>query len=250
MRSLSRAARSRAGDAAMKVIAEKTKGRSPRRRTFWIAGITVVVLAAGVVLWHRSEPAPHAAARTAPPVPVTVTTVARRDVPIFLQGLGTVQASNTIAVRSQIDGKLQSVNFVEGQEVHQGDTLAVIDPRALQAALTQAVAKKAQEQALLVAAQKELTRFKTLAAKNCESQRACGTRATRARRLPRFRRWRRSARPKAILPGGSTPTAPPSSAPPRRRHSTTMSPSCPRVPPPARRSWSTASLGCRPVRAS
>jgi multidrug efflux system membrane fusion protein len=154
----------------MKVIAEKTKGRSPRRRTFWIAGITVVVLAAGVVLWHRSEPAPHAAARTAPPVPVTVTTAARRDVPIFLQGLGTVQASNTIAIRSQIDGKLQSVNFTEGQEVHMGDTLALIDPRALQAALDQAVAKKAQDQAQLVAALKDLERFKTLVLKNAETQ--------------------------------------------------------------------------------
>ena len=63
---------------------------------------------------------------------------------------------NTIAIRSQIDGKLKSVDFVEGQEVHKGDTLAVIDPRALQAALDQAVAKKAQDQAQLVAAQKDL----------------------------------------------------------------------------------------------
>jgi multidrug efflux system membrane fusion protein len=153
----------------MKVIAEKTKGRSTRRRTLWIAGITVVLLAGGMVLWGKSETAPRAAARPAP-IPVTVTTAARRDVPIFLQGLGTVQASNTIAIRSQIDGKLQSVNFTEGQEVHKGDTLALIDPRALQAALDQAVAKKAQDQAQLVAALKDLERFKTLVLRNAETQ--------------------------------------------------------------------------------
>jgi len=82
---------------------------------------------------------------------------------VFLDALGTVQASNTIAVRSQIDGPLQSVNFTEGQEVHQGDTLAVIDPRPLRAALDQAVAKKGEDQAQLVSAQKDLERSKQLA---------------------------------------------------------------------------------------
>jgi multidrug efflux system membrane fusion protein len=134
-----------------------------------MAGVAVVIVAAGVVLWRRSEPAPRAASQP-PPVPVTVAAVARRDVPIFLQGLGTVQASNTIAIRSQIDGKLQSVNFTEGQEVHKGDTLAMIDPRALQASLDQAVAKKAQDQAQLGAALKDLERFKTLVLKNAETQ--------------------------------------------------------------------------------
>src|SRR4029077_11748300 len=110
------------------------------------------------------------AAAQPPAVPVTVATVVRRDVPIFLQGLGTVQASNTIAIRSQIDGKLKSVDFVEGQEVHKGDTLAVIDPRALQAALDEVVAKKAQDQAQSIAAQKDLDRFKTLVLRNAETQ--------------------------------------------------------------------------------
>jgi membrane fusion protein, multidrug efflux system len=151
----------------MKTMAEKTKGPSPRR-LFWIAGLAVAI-AAGVMLWRWAEPPPRAASEP-PAVPVTVAMVARRDVPIFLQGLGTVQASNTIAIRSQIDGKLQSVDFVEGQEVHKGDTLAVIDPRALRAALDQAVAKKAQDQAQMVAARKDLDRFKTLVLKNAETQ--------------------------------------------------------------------------------
>jgi len=130
--------------------------------------IAVATGAASFVLWHRAQPVAHAA--TSPAVPVTVSAVARRDVPIFLDSLGTVQASNTVAVHSQIDGKLQSVAFVEGQEVHKGDTLAVIDPRALQAALDQAIAKKAQDQAQLIAAQKDLDRFKTLVAKAAETQ--------------------------------------------------------------------------------
>jgi multidrug efflux system membrane fusion protein len=151
----------------MKAITEKTKGRSPRR-FYWAAGIAVVITAT-IGFWRWNEPAPRAASKP-PAVPVTVATVAHRDVPIFLQGLGTVQASNTIAIRSQIDGKLQSVDFVEGQEVHRGDTLAVIDPRALRAALDQAVAKTAQDQAQLATAQKDLGRFKTLVLKNAETQ--------------------------------------------------------------------------------
>jgi multidrug efflux system membrane fusion protein len=144
----------------MKAIVEKAKSRSARR-IFWIVGIAGVATAIGLR---------YCAASAAAAVPVTVAAVARRDVPVFLQGLGTVQASNTVAIRSQIDGKLQSVDFVEGQEVHKGDTLAVIDPRALQAALDQAVAKKAQDQAQLIGAQKDMERFKTLVLRNAETQ--------------------------------------------------------------------------------
>jgi membrane fusion protein, multidrug efflux system len=145
--------------------------RPSRKRPLLVALVAVVALAiaaAVFVPWNRSGRAARAAPSSA--IPVTVSAVSRRDVPIFLDSLGTVQASNTVAVHSQIDGKLQSVAFVEGQEVHKGDTLAVIDPRALQAALDQAVAKKAQDQAQLIAAQKDLDRFKTLVAKAAETQ--------------------------------------------------------------------------------
>jgi membrane fusion protein, multidrug efflux system len=145
--------------------------RPSRKRPLFLALVAVVavaIAAAVFVPWNRSGRAARAAPSSA--IPVTVSTVSRRDVPIFLDGLGTVQASNTVAIHSQIDGKLQSVNFVEGQEVHQGDTLAVIDPRALQAALDQAVAKKAQDEAQLIAAQKDLDRFKTLIAKAAGTQ--------------------------------------------------------------------------------
>jgi multidrug efflux system membrane fusion protein len=165
----------------MKTIAEKTKRRSSRR-FFWTACFALAIVAAAAVLWRWAEPAPRAASQP-PTVPVTVAMVTRRDVPILLQGLGTVQASNTIAIRSQIDGKLQSVDFVEGQEVHQGDTLAVIDPRALRAALDQVVAKKAQDQAQLIAVQKDLDRFKTLALKNFETQQNLDTQQAKVDQL-------------------------------------------------------------------
>jgi len=154
----------------MKSRADAT-ARPPRKRPLLlalVAGIAIAIPAMVFLRGSQSASAPRPASPSA--IPVTVSTVSRRDVPIFLDSLGTVQASNTVAIHSQIDGKLQSVNFVEGQEVHKGDTLAVIDPRALQAALDQAVAKKAQDEAQLIAAQKDLDRFKTLIAKAAGTQ--------------------------------------------------------------------------------
>jgi len=101
---------------------------------------------------------------------VTVAAAEQRNVPIFLDALGTVSAANTVSIRSQIAGTLQSVNFTEGQEVRKGDTLATIDPRPLQSALTQATAKKAQDQAQLVSAQKDLARFTDLAKRDYATQ--------------------------------------------------------------------------------
>jgi multidrug efflux system membrane fusion protein len=103
-------------------------------------------------------------------VPVSVATVGRQDVPIYLNGLGTVQASFTVGIHSQVDGKLQEVLFTEGQHVKKGDVLAKIDPRLFQAALDQAKAKKAQDQAQLTSAEKDLARSKTLVLSNITSQ--------------------------------------------------------------------------------
>ena len=82
-----------------------------------------------------------------PAVPVTAATVARRDVPVYLDGLGTVQAYSTVTVHTQIDGQLSRVAFTEGQDIHKGDLLAEIDPRSYQAQVDQALAKKKQDQA-------------------------------------------------------------------------------------------------------
>lgn len=151
----------------------QTVSRLPRRRrTTAIVCIAVIVaLAGGLALWRYMSVEAVPTARAAPPlVPVTVASAATRDVPIYLSGLGIVQSSNTTAIHTQVDGKLQSVNFIEGQLVRQGDVLVQIDPRLYQAALDQAKAKKAQDEAQLVSAQKDLERFQTLVAKAAETQ--------------------------------------------------------------------------------
>jgi multidrug efflux system membrane fusion protein len=103
-------------------------------------------------------------------VPVSVATASRQDVPIYLTGLGTVQALFTVGIHAQVDGKLQEVFFKEGQRVNRGDVLAKIDPRLYQAALDAAKAHKAQDEAALIAAVKDLARFQTLVLKNAETQ--------------------------------------------------------------------------------
>jgi len=103
-------------------------------------------------------------------VPVSVAAASRQDVPIYLTGLGTVQALFTVGIHAQVDGKLQDVFFKEGQRVKKGDVLAKIDPRLYQAALDQAKARKAQDDAALVAAQKDMVRYQTLVLKNFETQ--------------------------------------------------------------------------------
>lgn len=95
-------------------------------------------------------------------VPIVPGTAAKKDVPIYLDGLGTVQAFNTVTVRSRVDGQVQHIAFVEGQDVHAGDLLAQIDPAPLQAQLEQTIAKKAQDAAQLTVARVTLTRDQEL----------------------------------------------------------------------------------------
>jgi multidrug efflux system membrane fusion protein len=136
--------------------------------------VGVLTIVVGCVLaWYLLQgPDPVRAAR--PParaaVPVSVAAAARRDLPIYLNGLGTVQALYTIGIHSQVDGKLIEVAFTEGQHVKKDDVLAKIDPRLYQAAFDQAKARRAQDVAQLGAAEKDLTRFKTLALKSFETQ--------------------------------------------------------------------------------
>ena len=127
--------------------------------------------AVGVIYgsWARSADSGQSS-RPASAVPVSIAVAGRRDMPIYLIGLGTVQASSTVAIHSQVDGELQDVLFTEGQQVKKGDVLARIEPRLYRAALDQAKAKRAQDAALLVAAEKYLTRFTALGLKNFVSQ--------------------------------------------------------------------------------
>ena len=144
-------------------------GRDSRQIFFIVAGIAFASLAAAIIFWRHTTS--QAAQTTAQPsVPVTVTEAAVRDVPIYSHALGTVQALNTVAIRAQVNGQIVSINFRQGQEVHQGDVLAKIDPAPFKAAFDQAIAKKSQDEAQLIAAQKDLARFKALALKSFETQ--------------------------------------------------------------------------------
>ena len=130
----------------------------------WVAG-AVVIGGAGFALWHRGgAPAPPQASAP-PPVPVVAATVAAHDVPIYLQGVGTVIAFNNVVVRSQITGQITQITFRQGQSVHKGDLLAQIDPRPYQAQLDQATANRDRDQAQLANAKGNLDRYTNLQGK-------------------------------------------------------------------------------------
>jgi membrane fusion protein, multidrug efflux system len=105
-----------------------------------------------------------------PPVPVTVASAVRQDVPVWLRGLGTVQANFAVQIRSRVDGTLTEVPVKEGQDVKRGDLLAVIDPRPYRAALDVAMAKKQQDQAQLANAQADLVRYTSLVRRDFASR--------------------------------------------------------------------------------
>jgi multidrug efflux system membrane fusion protein len=139
---------------------------------------TIMVLSvSGFLYWRQGSPKPAGAVSSVarPLVPVTVAVVGRQDVPIYLQGLGTVQASETVAIRSQVDGKLASINFREGQEVNPGDILAVVDPAIYQAQLDQASAKKSQDEAQLSNAKADLDRYIRLVQTNAGTRQQVDT---------------------------------------------------------------------------
>jgi membrane fusion protein, multidrug efflux system len=130
-----------------------------------IGAVLVLSLAAIVAIWRLSPgtEVPVAAAQTAAPgVPVTAGTVVAQDVPVFLNGIGTVQAYNMVAIKSRVDGQIVKVDFKEGQDVKEGEPLLQIDPRPFQAALEQAQANKQKDEAQLVGAQLDLDRYEKL----------------------------------------------------------------------------------------
>jgi multidrug efflux system membrane fusion protein len=144
------------------------KGRKSRPIVLTIAGLAVVAIVAGIAVRLTRTGTTHRAG--APSVPVIATSAGRQNVPIFYDALGTVSALNTVAIRAQVNGQIVSIDFRQGQDVRQGDVLARIDPAPFKAALDQAVAKKGEDEAQLIDAQKDLARFKSLAVKDVETQ--------------------------------------------------------------------------------
>ena len=148
-------------------VATFTVGASRRsRRGLWqllLGGVLVCAAAIGV--WALlTELLKRAPAPVVPPIPVVATMAQTGDVPIYLTGLGTVQAYNMVTVHVLVSGTLNKVTFVEGQDVKAGELLAQIDPRPFQAQLDQVVAAKERDEALLANANIDLQRYQELAA--------------------------------------------------------------------------------------
>lgn len=154
----------------------------PRKRSFRLILLAVVCVVGGIVIdWKQLAPEGQAimgrikpaqtdtaknTPKEAPAVPVGAAEARTGDFPVVLTGLGTVQPYNTVLVRSRVDGEVMSINFDEGQVVHQGDLLVQIDPRPYQAALDQAKAKKQQDMASIENTKRDLARSQSLIGNN------------------------------------------------------------------------------------
>ncbi len=133
------------------------------RKVVAIGAIGLVVIG-GIVAW-RLRPVPVQAGsneRSQQDIPVTAGTADTKNVPVYVEGLGTVQAFNMVSVKTRVDGQITKVFFKEGQEVKAGDQLFQIDPRPFQAALQQAQATKEKDEAQLQSAQLDLDRYAKL----------------------------------------------------------------------------------------
>jgi membrane fusion protein, multidrug efflux system len=157
----------------------------PLRRVVLVAGLAVIAAAIGVAIWYKLPVSAAARVAPAPPpaIPVDAVAARRADVPVYLRGLGTVQAYNTVTVHSRVDGELVKIAFTEGQDVKAGDVLAQIDPRPLQAALDETTAKLAQDQAQLANAQLDLARYQTLGRSQFASRQSIDTQTATVRQL-------------------------------------------------------------------
>jgi membrane fusion protein, multidrug efflux system len=150
----------RSPDAVMPATSSGGKG--------WIVVVLLLVLAAGGGVWlYRSRTADAAAnaGKANPadrPIPVVLAPVERKDVPVYLDGLGNALPTNTVTIHTLVNGPLLSVNFKEGQLVHKGDLLAQVDPRPFIATLHQAEAALARDQATLKNAELNLERYREL----------------------------------------------------------------------------------------
>ena len=154
-------------------------GTKPKKRGFiWILLLLVVVGVAGYAVWRAGQPGlvvqPQNGggrgrgrnAAGAGPQPVVVYKAKRANVPVTLTGLGNVSAFYTVTVKTRVDGQLMKVDFKEGDDVKQGQQLALIDPRPYEVMLAQAEGQLARDQAQLIDARLDLDRYKGLLAQD------------------------------------------------------------------------------------
>jgi multidrug efflux system membrane fusion protein len=145
----------------------ETSARNTRKRNIAIGAVVLIIILLVLLLRHRAASNAKAAETAAAgmrnrAVPVSVVPVVARDVPVYLDGLGNVNALNTVTVKTRIDGQLLRFNFQEGQTVHAGEELAVIDPRPSEAQLAQAEAARVRDEATLQNTQRDLQRYADL----------------------------------------------------------------------------------------
>jgi membrane fusion protein, multidrug efflux system len=154
-----------------------------RRITVLMIAAVVIAAVVGVYYmphWQQTLAAVSKGGRrggptTNDPIPVLVAAARVSDVPVYLDGVGTAKALNTVTVRSQVDGRIIDIYFTEGQDVPKGYVLAKIDPTTYQAAYDQTVAKKAQDEAQLANARLDLDRYTRLAATNAVNKQQLDT---------------------------------------------------------------------------
>jgi multidrug efflux system membrane fusion protein len=140
---------------------------SGRRSRLRITIIVSAVIAMAVLFHHSFQQSSQSAQKTSPsPIPVVTATAKLGDQPVYLTGLGSVVAFNTVALRSRVDGELENVAIREGQMVRSGDLIAQIDPRPFEVQLSQAEGQKERDEAFLANAKVDLERYKILYAQD------------------------------------------------------------------------------------
>src|ERR1700719_1864958 len=151
------------------------KDLSKIRKHAWIGAAALAALL--LFAWRAAvyKQADAATGNAPPAIAVDTAIVTHADIPIYLSGLGTVQAFYTVTVTARVDGELQKVAFTEGQSVHRGDLLAQIDPRPNQAAYEQAIATKAKDAAQLANAKRDLERYTILQPQDLASKQTVDT---------------------------------------------------------------------------
>lgn len=156
--------------------------RQPSRRPLWIvlAIVMVVLLAWGAFTLFGKGDKPAVAP---PPVQATMAPTERRDFPVYLAGVGTVQPNVSVTVKPRVDGQLQKLGYTEGQDVRAGQLIAQIDPRPFQAQLAQVQATKGRDEALLNNARLDLKRYNELIKEEATSQQTLDTQKSQVAQL-------------------------------------------------------------------